>query len=870
MQTRLLSYFGLTPTGGPGNISPSQTRLESAAREVTDVYCVLKGFKQQSAPPKLISPPNLASPTARNSSSLVNIRCFCQSSIARANMVQCTNSSCGVWQHAECVGMAIDAQGRENFKCEQCRAALADPFWDPGDLLLPIARLKPVIGAPPVRDTSGEVHPQQSAERAIYLNDQQLAGPKSSPETDRIQIVCLLLEDSVPCRYHWPRNVTLRVNAMQYRPYGRSTTTKMGINQRDEAATVASLFLTGRNTIEIHAAEAGTWLLFLQRAKRRTLQQVKNLMAPKEEPSVAINRVKHALHGGDVGDDAIAVSSQVVSLKDPMSGQRMTVPARFTDASGLQAFDLDSFLFLAQRNRKWQDPTTLKNSTVRQLQVDCFMEKVLLCVAPFPDITEVEINDEGKWRPEGTSLRWFSIEEAVDVVRDEVKTVIKGSIANGGASPQNGASPEEDGGVLLSDSESDEEEELRKAADAVRPAAALIGQKRKAPSDELEVIDLVSDSEEEEEGPRRPQPAAVMAQRPPSAGLQRDSQPPNAARFVSSPLTINQHQQKSQDASAFSDATSPKQISRPSLPATAAFLERQQQNGGTQGQSNRPNERTDLNTKPSEGNGNFFGEYNDAGAGKSRLVIPLRPGGGSPRSFPPLGGDPHRPFQQQRLPPTQIPLRVNVNGFPQLPNHRPMRPFMIANSNGTRPGMNQQGVSMPPTMNMHYQDARFPPGPPPPRPGSMPHMPPGGPTQYSRPPHPSQLMPPNRPGFIPPMRPGSASNQIQQMFITQAGPTHGMPAQLSMPMQLPGPPYRMSTMLLGGGPRPPPQSQPPRPVSQPPPPTAPPSSSQGTSAGGVDETSLSQSGREALQKTREILASDPSLVNEVNVDDWLN
>lgn len=47
----------------------------------------------------------------------------------------------------------------------------------------------------------------------------------------------------------------------------------------------------------------------------------------------------------------------------------LQVPARFTDASGLQAFDLDSLLSMAERNRKWQDPTTMVNSSIEQLQV---------------------------------------------------------------------------------------------------------------------------------------------------------------------------------------------------------------------------------------------------------------------------------------------------------------------------------------------------------------------------------------------------------------------------------------------------------------------------------------------------------------------
>ena len=53
-----------------------------------------------------------------------------------------------------------------------------------------------------------------------------------------LQIACLLLGDSVPHRIHWPRNADLRVNNMQYRPYGRSAGAKLGPNARDEPASV--------------------------------------------------------------------------------------------------------------------------------------------------------------------------------------------------------------------------------------------------------------------------------------------------------------------------------------------------------------------------------------------------------------------------------------------------------------------------------------------------------------------------------------------------------------------------------------------------------------------------------------------------------
>lgn len=53
---------------------------------------------------------------------------------------------------------------------------------------------------------------------------------------------------------------------------------------------------------------------------------------------------------------------------------------RFAGLSGIVAFDLDSFLSMAQRSRKWQDPHTLRNVTVKQLQLDSWMQPVLTCL----------------------------------------------------------------------------------------------------------------------------------------------------------------------------------------------------------------------------------------------------------------------------------------------------------------------------------------------------------------------------------------------------------------------------------------------------------------------------------------------------------
>lgn len=420
-------------------------------------------------------------------------------------MVKCTDPSCGVWQHRECVGEAADVA---TYLCERCRAQLADPFWKPVEDLLPAARLKPVVGRPPVMDQYHVPQTQQALDRAVHLSDAQLLPMKSDPASHRVQLGCILLEDSVPVRYHWPRNVTLRVNTMQCRAYSRSATTKMGINQRDDAVNCSALCLRGRNSIDITAIENGTWVLFTQLATKRTLEQVKAMMLAQESFEAATQRVRDSLHGGDGG---IVVAQVVVSLKDPMSGQRMAVPARFTDASGLQAFDLDSFLSIAERNRKWQDPTTLKNSSVRHLQVDTFTQQVLQALADFPHITDVEISNEGQWRPDGWGDTWFSITQAIGEVQEAIAAAGGGNAAvEARRRSTGGAGPSVEEGILVDDSETDEEEELRRAAAAVKPAAAaLAGQKRKAP--EPIVIDLVDSSDDETEA--RGAPARVVSPR---------------------------------------------------------------------------------------------------------------------------------------------------------------------------------------------------------------------------------------------------------------------------------------------------------------------------------------------------------------------
>lgn len=80
----------------------------------------------------------------------------------------------------------------------------------------------------------------------------------------RVQAACVLLGDDVPARLHWPRHAELRVNNMQYRPYGRSGAMRLGANARDEPASIGTLCFHGRNALSLSAADNRPFCLVVQ------------------------------------------------------------------------------------------------------------------------------------------------------------------------------------------------------------------------------------------------------------------------------------------------------------------------------------------------------------------------------------------------------------------------------------------------------------------------------------------------------------------------------------------------------------------------------------------------------------------------------
>lgn len=412
LQSRLLSYVGEEPVDAAHAVQPADDeRRALAVHVITEVFCAANEgvYVQPSlslAPPDAIPVP--AEPELDTMSTNVKtVRCICNQQHQTA-IIRCRE--CGVWQHRACMGITAFFSQPPRFYCDQCRTALADPFW--ALVESKVISLNVIADCPSTTDQYGS-HPVHGIEFEYYLrNEGFVQQARAEPSTHRMQLGCLLLNDPVQCRFHWPRYVQLRVNSTDVRVYSRSIKTKMGINQRDAPASIAALCTSSRTHVRLMMADSdGPYVMVLQRTRKRDVEAVKSMMAAPETQKEALDRVIAQFSSGE----DVLISHHVASLDDVYTGQRIKTPARFINASGLQPFDLDAFLTLAKKNRKWQDPVTMTNSTIRQLQVDTYFQCILQCCAKHPHIHHIEIDTTGKWRPQGMS-QWFSIFDSPDEI----------------------------------------------------------------------------------------------------------------------------------------------------------------------------------------------------------------------------------------------------------------------------------------------------------------------------------------------------------------------------------------------------------------------------------------------------------------------
>lgn len=91
-----------------------------------------------------------------------------------------------MWQHCDCVGVDLKSMP-EQFLCELCRLARADPFWRRvGAPVMPPVKLAPV--QPPRNGSRPDEEVVQVADRHFMLGHQQLDSVRRQSASFQLQV----------------------------------------------------------------------------------------------------------------------------------------------------------------------------------------------------------------------------------------------------------------------------------------------------------------------------------------------------------------------------------------------------------------------------------------------------------------------------------------------------------------------------------------------------------------------------------------------------------------------------------------------------------------------------------------------------------
>ncbi|KAJ8557669.1 hypothetical protein K7X08_003294 [Anisodus acutangulus] len=338
----------------------------------------------------------------------MKIRCPCGSSFQTETMIQCEDTRCHTWQHASCVIIPEKPTERgfppifpETFYCELCRLSRADPFWvTTADPLYPA---KFAITSVPADSTN----PMQRIEKTFQLTraDRELLAKQ---EYD-VQAWCILLNDKVQFRMQWPQYADLQVNGVPVRCINRPGSQLLGANGRDDGPIITQCSRDGINKILLTGCDARIFCFGVRLVKRRTFQQVLNMIPKEPDGEVfddALVRIRRCVGGGNATENAdsdsdleVVADFIPVNLRCPMSGLRMKVAGRFKPCVHMGCFDLEVFVEMNQRSRKWQCPICLKNYSLEHVIIDPYFNRITSQLRPYgEEVTEIEVKPDGSWR----------------------------------------------------------------------------------------------------------------------------------------------------------------------------------------------------------------------------------------------------------------------------------------------------------------------------------------------------------------------------------------------------------------------------------------------------------------------------------------
>ncbi|KAG0528340.1 hypothetical protein BDA96_05G002800 [Sorghum bicolor] len=113
-----------------------------------------------------------------------------------------------------------------------------------------------------------------------------------------------------------------------------------------------------------------------------------------------------------------------MNLRCPMTASRIQIAGRFKPCAHMGCFDLEAFIEINQRSRKWQCPICLKNYSLENIIIDPYFNRITSLIKSCRDDTsEIDVKPDGSWRVKGRAelkdlIQWHQPDGTLCVATD--------------------------------------------------------------------------------------------------------------------------------------------------------------------------------------------------------------------------------------------------------------------------------------------------------------------------------------------------------------------------------------------------------------------------------------------------------------------
>eukprot|EP00873_Tetraselmis_striata_P033976 jgi/Tetstr1/454240/TSEL_041159.t1 len=272
--------------------------------------------------------------------------------------------------------------------CERCVDETADPFFEVVDMLA--AAVVPSGETTSVRILVAPLHASAMADGLV------------------VRLACVEVPSDVP-RIVWPAGLSVNLAGRPLPVPHR--TGPVGPRSRDRGIPLPLPAIAGSHALTVHRpcrpadVHAPRYAVVVTLGRERAPEEVLAMMGGKESLQEALDRVSAAVRA--LTDSGITFT---IPLTCPLTRALVDIPARFAHSATTDPFDLASFLECARRTGRWICPLTDTATQVGHLQVDAYTEAVLHDMREEGiDSAEIEVDQEGRWRPAGTRAPFRSV-----------------------------------------------------------------------------------------------------------------------------------------------------------------------------------------------------------------------------------------------------------------------------------------------------------------------------------------------------------------------------------------------------------------------------------------------------------------------------